>query len=102
VKGGQLFVRHPLSRLYLRFFYWKNECYETPPTTSYPRDFSRNAGPCSKLRDIYCTYSTHGETRNACRILVEKREGGRVFEIILETVLRNRMEWYGPDTSGSE
>jgi hypothetical protein len=57
VKGGQLFVRHPGSRLYLWFFYWKNECQETPPTTSYARDFSRNAGPCSKLRDICYTSS---------------------------------------------
>jgi hypothetical protein len=39
-----------------------------------------------------------GETINACRILVEKRERGKQFErpnpgrgIILKTVLRNRM-----------
>jgi hypothetical protein len=30
---------------------WKNECLETPPTTSYARDLTRNTGPCSKLRD---------------------------------------------------
>jgi hypothetical protein len=31
---------------------------ETPATTSYARDLTRNAGPCSKLRDTYCTRVT--------------------------------------------
>jgi hypothetical protein len=30
---------------------------ETPPTTSYERDLTRNAGPCSKLRDTCYTDS---------------------------------------------
>jgi hypothetical protein len=37
---------------------WKNECLETPPTTSYARDLTRNAGPCSKLRDTCYNYDS--------------------------------------------
>jgi hypothetical protein len=29
---------------------------ETPPTTSYARDLTRNAGPCSKLRYTCCNF----------------------------------------------
>jgi hypothetical protein len=46
-----------------------------------------------------------GEKENGCSILVEKSEGRKdvdMVRIILKKDLKNKMGWYGPDSSGLE
>jgi hypothetical protein len=75
---------------------------ETPPTTSYARDLTRNAGPCSKLRDTCYTWRHISETRNRNIHCSERHKSTNCLVLMRTCFAALRKSATGPDRTSRE